>query len=184
MKVTFFARNSRYRGTIHVPSQRSSGGVLADVRLQEIINNPAVLHETGEMTAQQIILHDADVSFRAQGECYTISRPRLLLNPRFIEVAYEPSVSRGDSASAPGYEKRQKGQTDRVELLMRGRTLVIGQVYRGLRAVAYEGLERKIFAMTDVMLEIYDPVRMTEKTDYVLVNRDYVESFRSLPESE
>jgi len=48
--------------------------------------------------------------------------------------------------------------------------------------ITHPRIDRKFFAIRDAQIEVFRPEHTIEEVQYVLINRDFVESFREVTE--
>lgn len=181
MDVVLYTRQASYYGVLTLPVKVSVDGQPTLVRrLQDILNNPALLYSSTDQRSRQILLENVTVIVAA-GEKTVASRlPSLYIDPDFVELVYDAAQKRDPVPEADFERQLANTRQEAVELLTRGAIRITGIVQMGVRQLTAFSRERRFFAVSPARLEFFYTGRRIEEVGYILVNRDCVESFRSL----
>jgi len=187
MNLMVYTLHSCYKGEIRLPGEDSNvtPSDATTHRLQDVMNNPMLMYNIAENPSRQILLRNVTIIMRGKEGIITLEKPLVFIDPNSIELVYNPggNISTVKTFFRADYEKKQAESTkESMEIITINQRKVVGTVTGGVDLITHPRIDRKFFAVDNAQIEVFYPEHTVEDTNYVLVNRDYVESFRELVE--
>ena len=172
MKIVVLTHQARYEGSV-TPTSGSQA-----IRLQEMLNNPAVFTAGNAIPANHIRLENVKIRFSPGQEVLHDERPVAYINPSLVESAYETSHTLETRSGLAVYERHHLSKEEaRVQIITSGWRRVTGVLLHGLRTLTYPAPEHPFFALVDVELEEFHPEPATIRINFILLNQAHIESF-------
>ncbi|HBF34478.1 TPA: hypothetical protein DDW35_07930 [Candidatus Sumerlaeota bacterium] len=172
MDVVVLTHHAKYEGSINVSHLPQAP------RLQDMLNTPTMFNATsGGVPTNQIFLHNAKVTYKANGEVLKEEKPALLVFPDIAEIVYEITHTFSTGQGLAVYERNKMPREQaHISILTTGKRKLTGVLQLGLRLVTHPPVDKHFFALTDVELEEYDPEPVKTLINVVLINYQHVES--------
>jgi hypothetical protein len=173
MEIVVFTHQARYEGQVKF----AGGG--QPLRLQEMLNNPAMFTAGDAIPANQIRLENVKIRFAAGPAVLHEEKPVVYVYPKTTELAYETSYSLVTRSGLATYERQHvtKAEEAHVQLLTTGQRRITGVLPHGLRTLTHPPPDRSFFALVDVELEEFHPEPLITRIHFILLNYAHVVSF-------
>lgn len=176
MNIVVYTHDTKYEGSVVQPA--------GSPRLQDMLHTPSMFSYKNPFPVNQIVLHNARISRCAGNDLLCEEVDTYLINPQHSLIVLEEGDPTDKNYMA-AYEKRlakKRQLSDRtaVEVRMRNGGKVSGMGL--LRSLTHRTESRLFMAVTDSELSISYPEPLTAHYEFVLLNMNFIESFRQLPQ--
>jgi hypothetical protein len=187
MNVMIYAQYSSYKGEVRLPGEdpRATPSEITTHRLQDVMNNPMLMYNIAENPSRQILMRNVSIFLESKEGVVTLEKPVMFIDPNCVEVVYELERAKGDVKRflRADYEKKMaQSLKETVEIITGHQRKIVGVITGGVDLITHPRIDRKFFAIRDAQIEVFRPEHTIEEVQYVLINRDFVESFREVAE--
>ena len=183
MHIVLHTRYASYTGEILIPT-RGTGEGGESYRLQDVLNNPLLLYKPDELRSRMIPLREVKVIFEGSAKIAMAEFPMTYLDPAHVEVVYALSQKTYDTGKANLERHLTSPHAVQIEIVTYSQRRISGVASLGLRMLTIPEPDKKFFALGQARIKSLVTEEAEEEVPFILINRDYVVSFRELPAGE